>query len=987
LKLLPFTLLLTLSAAAQTLPILEQVPASVRWYRLNTPHFRVIYPGGFQSEAERTARRLEQVYEPVSAGLERRPRPLSVVLQNQTSVSNGFATLFPRRSEFFAMPPQDPALLGTLEWMDLLAVHEFRHIVQYEKALQGYGRVLHTLLGAQGLGFSTALVTPDWFLEGDAVGTETILTRSGRGRIAEFELGMRTNLLTRPPFSLAKATGGSFRDNVPSHYELGYFLTTKLKRTYGPNAWSKILNQIYTQFPVYPFSFSRGLRKATQTTENPRGTSVDSLYRETIADLTETWRRRQDSLRLTPATTYPVLAEKANASRPVFTNYRYPQYLTDSTILCIKSGLGDISQLVLLSRNGIEKRVYTQGLVLNDPAYFSATPEAACWVENRYDPRWQQRIWGEIKRLDLQTGQLARLTTRSRYAAVALSPDGSRLVALRTTAAYRHQLVILDGKTGQELSVLPNPDNDFYVNPRWRDAASLVTVTVKKGGKTIEIIDTRTGQKTALMPLTVQNISHAQAYSSGFVLFNLPQSGIDNIYAVNAVSGAVSRVTSRPFGAYHVAVSPSGTYLAFQDFDTHGARIAEMPLDPAAWPPALLTPGQADGSTRYFGPLLNAGAQTLPPIEADSVPPLAMPPPERYRRLAHAINPFNWGPTFSSSGQALNVGIQSADLLSTSQLSVGYTYDQSEQVGAFSANLSYQGLYPVFDVGFQTGNRRTSFPISPSTSQIDTWQYNQLTAGVRLPLVLTQSRFNQSANLFAYYGLLGVRGYDLPGRSLGEVGNNGTLHTMLYGANYSYALRQNRRDVGTRLGVQVATTLRNTPFATESGQLKGAQWGSTLTAFLPGLGKHHSLRVRGAYQTQWGTTDALRPYRFGASVLYPRGTPYVGFDKLWVFGGDYRFPIADLHLSLTKLIYIQRIKGNLFTDYAYGTSRIPQVDRQNVVRAIVPFQSYDWTLGGDLSFVFNPLRLRTPLELGIRAGYNIRTQSAFVQPLVIDIGF
>ncbi len=397
-RFLVFFLLASVSALGQTLPILSQNPPSLRWYQLQTPHFRILYPEGIDQPAKRTAQRLEQVYEPVSAGLNRRPRPLTLILQNQTSISNAFATLYPRRAEFFASPPQDPALLGTLNWLDLLAVHEYRHIVQYEKGLQGYGRILYTLLGAQGLSFPTQIVTPDWFLEGDAVGTETILTQGGRGRIPAFELNMRTNLLTRPPFSYAKATGGSFRDNVPDHYELGYFLTTNLKRTYGPDAWSKALDQIYTQFPFYPFSFSNGLKKATRSAENPTGTRVDDLYRETVADLIEIWKKKRESLTITPATLYPVSAEKDQTPRPVFTNYRNPQYLTDSTILCVKRGLGDIQQLVLLTRNGTEKRVYTQGLILQSPDLLSATPQKACWIENRYDPRWGQQLFAEIRR-------------------------------------------------------------------------------------------------------------------------------------------------------------------------------------------------------------------------------------------------------------------------------------------------------------------------------------------------------------------------------------------------------------------------------------------------------------------------------------------------------------------------------------------------------------------------------------------------------------
>ncbi|XWW44001.1 hypothetical protein JYG30_14545 [Fibrella sp. USSR17] len=991
-RLLVAALLATLSATAQTLPILPQNPTSLRLYRVQTPHFNVLYPEGLEQPARRTAQRLEQVYEPVSAGLDRRPRPLSVILQNQTSVSNGFATLYPRRSEFFTAPPQDPSLLGTLNWLDLLAVHEYRHVVQYEKALQGYGRILYTLLGAQGLGFPSQIVTPGWFLEGDAVGTETILTTGGRGRLPAFELNTRTNLLTRKPFSYAKAVGGSFRDNVPNHYELGYFLTTKLKRTYGPDAWSKSLNRIYTRFPFYPFSFSNGLKQSTKSAENPSGTRVDDLYNETVADLIDTWTKKRESLTITPATTYPVSAEKAATPRPVFTNYRNPQYLTDSTILCVKSGLGDISQLVLLTRNGQEKRVYTQGLILESPDLLSATPQKACWIENRIDPRWGQQVFAEIRVLDLETDKLTRLTHRSRYKTVAISPDNSKLIAVRNETNDQTRLVVLDTKTGRELTVLPNPDNNLYIHPRWFNNDAIVTVTLSSEGKTIELIDTRDGQKRALLPVSNSNLSHPQPYTNAFILYNSSQSGIDNIYAVNVATGQTSQVTSRPFGAYHAAISSGsarGQWIAFQDFDTHGFRIAEMPLDPATWPPVAKPGAAPDQTTRYFGPLLKAGPQTIPPIASDSVVPSPVSAPERYHRLSHPLNIYSWGPAFSSNGQALNVGLQSQDLLGTTQLTAGYTYNQSEQVGAFAANLSYQGLYPVLDLGFQAGNRRTSYYLdraNPLDSlRTDTWRYNQVSAGVRLPFQLTQSRFNQNANLSAYYGFLQVNGYDLPGRPFTESGN-GYLNTATYGANYALTLRQSRRDVGPRLGFAVSTQVRHTLFA-QPGELTGMQWGSAMNVYLPGIGKHHFMQLRGAYQYQWGTPDAQKLYRFQASVLYPRGAPYIPFDDLVVVGGDYRLPLADMHLSLTRLLYIQRIKGGIFTDYARGNSKLVQYDTRGVARALVPFSSYDWTVGADLSFVFNPLRLRTPLELGLRTTYSIRTGYYLLQPLVLDIGF
>lgn len=82
---------------------------------------------------------------------------------------------------------------------------------------------------------------------------------------------------------------------------------------------------------------------------------------------------------------------------------------------------------------------------------------------------------------------------------------------------------------------------------------------------------------------------------------------------------------------------------------------------------------------------------------------------------------------------------------------------------------------------------------------------------------------------------------------------------------------------------------------------------------------------------------------------------------------------------------IQRLKANLSSDYAAG--RLTITERVNNVPSLSRLSADDWTVGGDLSVVFNPLRFHTPLEVGVRAGYNIRAQQPFVQSLVLNIGF
>jgi hypothetical protein len=141
---LPFLLfIVSVAVNAQTQTVLENNPTGLKWYQVNTPHFKVLFPKGFDVQAQRMANTLEYIHAAEAKSLGTKPRKISIVLQNQSSQSNAFVSILPRRSEFYTMPPQDYNFIGTNDWLDLLASHEYRHIVQYQHATRGFNRVWH----------------------------------------------------------------------------------------------------------------------------------------------------------------------------------------------------------------------------------------------------------------------------------------------------------------------------------------------------------------------------------------------------------------------------------------------------------------------------------------------------------------------------------------------------------------------------------------------------------------------------------------------------------------------------------------------------------------------------------------------------------------------------------------------------------------------------------------------------------------------------
>lgn len=153
----------------------EQNPLSVKWRQIQASGFKVIYPRELEKEAQRMANTLPHIYPYVGGSLGRQKTSIPVLLQNRGVVSNGFVQLGPKKSEFYTTPPQQ---FDSQDWLNNLAVHELRHVAQFDKLTGGKAHPFPEEVHLAWFGASI----PIWFFEGDAVSTETSLTNAGRGR-------------------------------------------------------------------------------------------------------------------------------------------------------------------------------------------------------------------------------------------------------------------------------------------------------------------------------------------------------------------------------------------------------------------------------------------------------------------------------------------------------------------------------------------------------------------------------------------------------------------------------------------------------------------------------------------------------------------------------------------------------------------------------------------------------------------------------------
>ncbi|NOS55495.1 MAG: hypothetical protein HOP37_04480 [Cyclobacteriaceae bacterium] len=962
-----FVVFVSFTSLAQETLVNDNNPPSLKWYQLNTKHFRVLYPTGFDAQAQRMANTLEHIHEPESRTMGGRAKKISVILQNQSSVSNGFVSITPRRSEFYGMPSQNYNFLGNNDWLDLLATHEYRHIVQYQHATRGVNKGIYYLFGANGLSLMSYVTVPQWFWEGDAVATETAFTNSGRGRIPYFDLVLRTNLLENRNFSYDKQYLRSYKHNIPDHYKLGFHMVSYLrKKTNNAEVWENITRRAWSV--PFPSAFSSAIKKET-------GLSVKQLYNEMAIDLKKQWQAQLDTTTLTP---FAKVNERIN---DVYTDYRFPQELEDGSVLVQKSGIGDIETLIVY-KNGRAKRIFTQGIV-NETGMLSATNSRVVWNEFRYDPRWRVKTFSAIVGFDLGSQTKTVIASKGRYAGAALSPSGYQVATVETTTDYQTKLVVLDYFSGKEIKRFENSTNDFISMPRFSESGKeIVALKTNRTGKAIVQFSLETGEEKNLTDFSDENVGHPVS-KGNFILYNSPISGIDNIYALDVSTGDRFQITSSKYGAYNPSVSRDGNTIFYNEQGRNGLDIAKIAFEPSTWKKWIKQPQPST----FFQHL----------VDQEGVPNLLSNIPtekfavKKYSRLRGLINPYTWGSYLSNDLTNIYAGITSKDLLGTTTVNAGYVYDIDEKSGLWKAGVSYQGFYPIIDAQIFTGTREINTGVFGFGRDVKfSWSETGFLGGFRLPLLLTRSKYFSEINISNSIGVTQVASFNNQVSQNGTIISTGTSRfvpandSLFFGFNerigngqlisnqflfsYSRSMKTSRKDFNPKFAQLLTFENYTTPFG---GDFRGSLTAIRGAIYFPGLLKHHSVYFRGAYQTSFNSID-LNVYQFRNRIFKPRGYSYPRDNEFYMFSANYALPLICPDVSIGPVLNIQRIKANLFLDGGTGKGRsyFYQPLNNNTTRIFFSDASANYlSFGAELTFDFNVLRLLPRLELGVRATY------------------
>jgi hypothetical protein len=898
-----------------------QDPAGIKWMQIKTGKFNVIYPEKYGTEGINFARALERSQTGVNTLFPGNKSVIPVLIHSYSTQSNGYVAWAPKRMELYPMPDQNsvPGDANTL-----LTMHELTHVLQMQSLNRGFTRASGYLLGEQVTGIASALL-PGWFLEGDAVFAETILSSSGRGRSPAFQKQVKAMLLEGKKPGYDKIINGSFRDFVPDKYQTGFQMVTWSALTREKSLWNKVLNFTGEQpFTINPVNIS--LKKNA-------GLTKKRLYDETFDTLRSIWSRDNDK----NARDYRHLNQTA---RREYINYYSPVYAGSDSIIAIKTSFSRIPRIVLLNPStGKEKFIHNPGYMY--PMLLSCAAGKIVWVETRPDARWDNRDYSVIMLYDIRSRLTIKISGKSRYAAASIAPDGKLICAVENTTSNQNNLVLIDPETKEIIKTIPSPGNAYLQRPQWsNDGKKITVIYLTAEGEGITSLSVDQTRWDVLKPAIMEDLQ--SAFIRNDSLFYVSSgSGTENLCL--ETSTGVKQLTHSRYGANDPSMR-AGTII-FSDYTSHGNALSLTSLKEAS-----------PVSVKNHNEFLVDRAVPERDFTLDTVNTKFQPLP--YRKWQHLFRFHSWMPFYADLQKiqadplAVRPGltIMSQNTLSSLITTIGYEYTEDKR-HVFHSKASWKGWFPVFEIWYDYGQ-------SPLIQNPDMTKKPlnrpgmDLSGSVSFPVRMSAGQFNQyvrpsfsvEVNRNIYQERNGTFDYQ-----------QSKFNGRLYLSNFS---RYAARDIYPRWAQSIDLNYVFSPFDTK---IFGSSAFIRTAFYFPGLFSNNGIKIRYEREKQDQSF-----YVFGNRILFPRGIDNHVISKDLQFASiDYVFPVAYPDLSVASLFYLKRIRSGLFYDYASGKRNLHYTASRILVPGRESFRSFGFELLGD----FHLFRIPFLISGGVRSAW------------------
>lgn len=848
-------------------------PPSITWKQVNTPAAKVIFPAGMDSAGLTVANIVNQMNGAIQPTIGFKQRQVSILLQNQTTIANAYVGLAPFRSEFYLTPEQNSFDIGSLPWPDQLAIHEFRHVQQYNNFNVGVSKVLRVLFGEGGQALGNELSIPNWFFEGDAVFNETHVSSQGRGRLPYFFNGFRALWTDGKNYSYMKIRNGSYVDYTPDWYPLGYMLVSYGRERYGDDFWKKVTHDA-AAFKGGFYPFQRAVKKYSG--ENFNSFVNNSLYHFKTAVKSDK-------------------AEAAVSSPKHFDADReYPAYINDSTLIYMKSTY-DHNPAFVVKKGNMERKISTRSYSLDN--YFDYQNGKIIYASYRPDLRWNYRDYSELMLLDINSGKERRITNKAKYFAPSFSANGKTIVAVKVGPSGKSDLHLLDGGDGHLIATIPNKDRLFFTYPKFYGDKQIVSAVRNGEGKmSLAIIDIKTGDFKYLLPFSYQPIVFPKIYHDT-IYFSTATGINDRLFAFTINDKKLYKLKGdslqSSIGNYQPAVSnkklawTSFTAYGFKIHEADNARIQWTELAPAKIPAGLpdfnISALKRDASTDLLDKVVDSSLKVT-----------------KYKKSYHLFNFHSLIPSIDDPNYTLS--LSGENVLNTFQSDLSFTYNRDEGYKQFSFDAIYGALFPYISGGVDYTVDRRGYYRGGNVY----WNETSVHGGLELPLNFSEGKHSTYLAIGSdmYYSSTNFQS------AYRDMFNDRAYTYLNNYISFSNSNHQARQNIYPTFGETITLNYKNAISGLNASQFLAAG-----RFYFPGLVTNHSLIITLAHQ-QKGNNDNV--IDFSNNFPFARGYTAENLFKLNGGSVNYALPVAYPDAGIANTIYFMRIRANAFYDYTHG---------------------------------------------------------------------
>ena len=805
---------------------------------------------------------------------------------------------------------------------------------------------MYYLAGEDGLALAINAAVPDWFYEGDAVYNETIHTEQGRGRIPFFTNQYKSLWLDNKQYRWMKLRNGSLKDFVPTHYHLGYLLVNYGYEKYGPDFWGKVTKDA-ASFNSLLYPFQHAIKKHTNLDYKTFRKQAFDHYKlnsdmqqknkpKAERELNEGTEAGEQKI-TTPTTSF-------------VTNYFFPYRIGNDSLLYLKSSYRKRPAFVIKHNSG-EHVLRVKDISLDE--HYSYRNGKIVYSAYKPDPRWGWKNFGEIRLLDVKTGNQHTITHRTKYFTPDINDDGSKIVAVNYEANGKCELHVLNASSGEIMQRINASSIAVFSDPKFIDDNAVIScIRFTDGRMSMVRVVLASGAIEYLINPTWAVIGFPNVQDDK-VYFTASFKGNDDLFMLDLANPEhkMFQVSNSKTGNYYV--SAAGDKLVYSNFTADGYQLKETSVNGAGQKEIDQFLFKNAGSTIKVANENNFKSMLLEDVQARNFPV------NKYKKGTKLLNFHSWRPYYEDP--LFTYTLYGQNVLNTLQTEVYYLYNQNENTNAVGFNTTYGAWFPYLSAGTEYTFKRTD------TLSNLTREWNQLDSrmGLNIPLDLSGGRYLRGLNFGSSY-VFRFEYNTGPNKDLFVENNFSYLSHFI---NYSQQVQTAPQHIFPRLGFNFTLQYRNAITKYDSYQFFGSGH-----IYLPGFHSTHSIVVDGAFQQR----DTFRTL-FSNRFPYSRGYNETYLSRMWKLGANYHFPLWIPDWGFGNILYIQRIRANAFYDLTrvYSRNKLVTADQRSVGGEI--YFDTNWWNQYPLTFGF---RISNRLDADLVTG-NKGTYFEFILPVSI----